>query len=100
MVVAFLLPALVLFTAVLAPMEVGGPGVVSYARVLAFASSWWGAGLLMLVIALPLFHAAHRIYHGLHDLHIHGPDRLMLVLCYGGATALSGCAALALLQLL
>ncbi len=55
MVVAFLLPALVLFTAVLAPLEVGGPEVLSYARVHAFASSWWGAIFIMMV----------NVYHNL-----------------------------------
>jgi len=51
------------------------------------------------VIALPLYHTAHRLYHGLHDLHITGPRWLLGGFFYGGATALSALCALWLFSL-
>lgn len=48
-----------------------------------------GALFLLCAIALPLYHAAHRIYHGLHDLHLKAPNGVMLAVCYGTATMLS-----------
>ncbi|MEH6516124.1 MAG: fumarate reductase subunit FrdD [Halioglobus sp.] len=92
MVAAFLLPALILATGIIAPLGLGNPWSLSFHRVLAFSQTWWGALLILTIIALPLFHAAHRIYHGLHDLHIRGPKPLMLTICYGGASLLSGLA--------
>ncbi|MGL4794462.1 MAG: fumarate reductase subunit FrdD, partial [Aeromonas jandaei] len=55
----------------LVPMGIMDVETMSYDRVLAFASSWWGACILLVIIALPIWHGMHRIYHGLHDLGIH-----------------------------
>lgn len=41
-----------------------------------------------LVICLPLFHAAHRIRHGLHDLKL-GKEPLNKLVTYGSAALLS-----------
>jgi len=38
------------------------------------------------VISLFLFHAVHRIYHGLHDLGVHAGTGAMVV-AYGSALA-------------
>lgn len=89
MVVAFLLPALILTTGIIVPLGVAPEKSLSYEQTLLFAQSWWGALFILAIIALPLFHAAHRIYHGLHDLHLYGPKALMLTIFYGGASALS-----------
>lgn len=99
MVVAFLLPALVIISGFLLPLGVPSHEVSSYARMLSFAQSWPGAVFLLVVVALPLFHAAHRIYHGLHDLHINGPNAVMFALCYGSAAILSLLALLSLLAM-
>ena len=32
------------------------------------------------LIALPIFHAMHRVYHGLHDLGIH-PTKFCIICC-------------------
>jgi fumarate reductase subunit D len=89
MVVAFVLPTLILTTGIIVPLGFAPESALSYQQTLMFAQNWWGALFIFTVIALPLFHAAHRIYHSLHDLHIHGPKNLMLTLFYGGASLLS-----------
>lgn len=72
---------------------------LSYARIsaLLYQSLWGLAGLAFVgsVICLPLFHAAHRIHHGLHDLQL-GGGLLSKVTCYGLA-ALGSAAAIGLL---
>ena len=71
---------------------------LNYAHVLAFAQSWVGKLALLAVIALYAWHAAHRIYHSLHDVGIpHGP--LSKLLCYGSAFAMTLVACVCLLML-
>lgn len=65
MVVAMLLPVIVLITGLLVPMGIMDVETMSYERALEFASSWWGACILLVIIALPIWHGMHRIYHGL-----------------------------------
>ena len=95
MVVAFIIPALALITGLLMP---SWPAESLYLNLLGLAQSWIGKLGLLAVISLTLYHCAHRIYHGLHDLHVKGNPAAMLVLFYGGATLLSVlCAALLLM---
>lgn len=61
---------------------------LAFDRVAAFVNHWLGALILWAVIALPLWHALHRVYHGLHDLKV-GARPLFFVLCYGGALLLT-----------
>ncbi|MEH6552438.1 MAG: fumarate reductase subunit FrdD [Pseudomonadales bacterium] len=99
MVVALITPALIVITGLLLPLGLVDAEAFDYVRVSSFAHAWWGKVFLLIVIALPLYHAAHRIYHALHDLHIKGPATLMLLLFYGGATALTCLAAWGLLPI-
>jgi fumarate reductase subunit D len=55
---------------------------MSYPRMLAFAQNFIGKGFIFAVIALFLWHAAHRIFHSLHDIGIHAGTGAKL-LCYG-----------------
>ena len=89
MVLAFFAPALILITGVLMPFVFGAEPDAVYRGALAVAGHPIGKLFLLVAIALPLYHCVHRIHHGLHDLHIHGPNRLMVTLFYGGATLLS-----------
>ena len=57
---------------------------LSYEKIHAFASSWFGGLIILAAIALPIYHAMHRIFHGLHDLGIH-PTKFLHVLLYGFA---------------
>jgi fumarate reductase subunit D len=82
---ALIAPVLILITGILVPLDLGvRPQSLGYARVLGFAQTWIGKLLLLAVISLFLFHAAHRIYHGLHDLGVHAGTGAM-VAAYGGA---------------
>jgi fumarate reductase subunit D len=67
-----------------------------HARMLAFAQHPLGKGFILLVIVLFAWHAAHRIFHSLHDIHIH-TGLLARLLCYGTAAVMSVVAAWALL---
>ena len=89
MVVAFITPALILISTLLVPLGLADSALLAYGNVIAVLNTGWGALAIFIVITLQLFHAAHRIYHGLHDLHIEGNPTLMLLVFYGGATALS-----------
>ena len=65
-------PALVYITGIAVPMRWGvSADLMSYPRMLAFAQNWAGKAFLFIVVALFLWHAAHRIYHTLHDMGVH-----------------------------
>ena len=82
---ALLAPILIVITGIITPIGVWmPPETLDYARVLGFAQHWLGKVLILAVISLFLFHAAHRIYHGLHDLGVHAGTGTM-VASYGGA---------------
>ena len=92
-------PVLVFITGIAAPTGVGMPqGAIDYSRALAFAQSAGGKIALFAVIALFLWHAAHRIYHCLHDFGVH-PGTGTKVLLYGSAFAGSVAAAWLLLAI-
>ena len=97
MLAALIGPALVFITGIAAPAGVL-PGLMSYPNALAFARNGIGKLFLFLVVSLFLWHAAHRIYHSLHDLGVHG-GTLTRLLCYGPPLAATIAAAVALLAL-
>jgi fumarate reductase subunit D len=80
---ALVLPVLVFITGIGVPLGLLPPETLSYDRMAAFAGHWLGKLILLAVIALPFWHAAHRIYHGLHDLGIHWGRTFFMWLCYG-----------------
>ena len=85
---AVVVPGAILALALLPALGVITADSLSYPRIseLLYQSLWGLAGLAFVgsVICLPLFHAAHRIHHGLHDLQL-GGGLLSKVLCYGSA---------------
>jgi fumarate reductase subunit D len=87
-VAAFLLPALILVTGIMAPLGVLDGEALSYTRVLAFSQHWLGKLCWFMVITLPMWHAMHRIYHGLHDLKV-GARNVVFVLSYGLAMVIT-----------
>lgn len=90
--------ALVFVTGIAAPLGVRGfAAVMSYANVLAFCRNWAGKAFVFAVVALFIWHGAHRIYHSLHDFGIPtGP--VAKLACYGLAFAATVAAAAALLS--
>ncbi|MGQ4877376.1 fumarate reductase subunit FrdD [Billgrantia sp. LNSP4103-1] len=85
---AVIAPAAILFLALLAPL-----GIISLDAERARALLFGLPGILFVgaVVCLPLFHAAHRIRHGLFDLRL-GRDGRNKWLTYGCAAVLSAAA--------
>lgn len=89
MLAALLAPMLVFITGIAVPLGLTLPrDFMSYPRMLAFAQHWAGKAFVFAVIALFIWHAAHRIFHSLHDVGIHTGVLARLV-CYGGALAVT-----------
>ena len=80
---------LVAITGLAAPLALGLPeGWMGYPRMLAFAQHWAGKGFLFVVVGLFAWHAVHRIFHSLHDVHI--PTGMAAKLaCYGSAAVIT-----------
>jgi len=71
MLSALLGPMLVFITGIAVPLGLVLPrDFMSYPRMLAFAQHWAGKSFVFAVIALFIWHAAHRIFHSLHDVGI------------------------------
>jgi fumarate reductase subunit D len=82
---ALVAPILIFITGIIAPIGLWMPEqALAYSRVLGFAQHWLGKLIVIAVISLFLFHAVHRIYHGLHDLGVHAGTGAM-VAAYGSA---------------
>ena len=79
--------ALVFVTGLAVPLGVLPESALAYPRVHAFASSLVGKAFLFFVVSLFLWHAAHRIFHTLHDFGV-PTGRVSWAACYG--TALAG----------
>lgn len=84
-------PAAILFIAILMPVGVLPDASLNFQQADALLFSWGGFLFIGAVICLPLFHAAHRLRHGLYDLKL-GWDRVNKVICYGAAFAFSALA--------
>lgn len=98
MLSALLGTMLVFITGIAVPL--GWPlsrDLMSYPRMLALAQNWAGKGFLFGVVALFAWHAAHRIFHSLHDLGVDGGAAAKAA-CYGTALLITAAAATALLS--
>jgi fumarate reductase subunit D len=84
MVAAFIIPVVILITGVLVPL-----GIVhlSYEKMAAFAHNPMGKLMLFGTMALPAWHAGHRLRMTAHDLGL-GQGMIVKLLCYGFAAAL------------
>jgi fumarate reductase subunit D len=99
MLSALLGSALVTITGLATPLGLGlKSDFMGYPRMLAFSQNFIGKGFVFVLIALFAWHAAHRIFHSLHDVGIpHGtPSKL---LCYGSAFVMTLVAAYSLLRI-
>jgi len=90
---------LVFITGIGGPLGMLGPAnPMAYENLAAFARNPLGALFILAVISLFLWHAAHRVYHTLHDFGVHGNVFAWLA-CYGVALAATITAAVALLRI-
>jgi len=89
MLSAFLTPVMILITGILIPLGLLDSKHLSYEKVHAFAGTWYGALIIFIVLALPLWHTLHRIFHALHDLGIKRGRDWQQVICYGFAFAVT-----------
>ncbi|WP_346797097.1 fumarate reductase subunit FrdD [Halomonas sp. Bachu 37] len=85
---AVFVPAAILFIAVLIPLGVVPETALNFERTRGLLFSFPGLIFIGAVICLPLFHAAHRIRHGLHDLTL-GNESINKLFTYGLAALLS-----------
>jgi len=87
---------LVFLTGIAAPLGLFGAGTAfTYERAAAFAHQPLGKLAVAAVIALFLWHGAHRIYHTLHDFGVR-LNAFTWLACYGVALAGTITAAVAL----
>ncbi|WP_417763572.1 fumarate reductase subunit FrdD [Shewanella sp.] len=68
---AIVTPITVLLMGLLLPLNGLGLVDLNYDKLQAFVGSPVGAVFTVLTIALPMWHAMHRVHHGLHDLKFH-----------------------------
>jgi len=81
--------ALVFVTGIAAPLGWGSSATaMTYARAFALAQHAAGKVTIFVLISLFAWHAAHRIYHSLHDLGLHA-GRWAQLTCYGTALAVT-----------
>ncbi len=88
---AMITPITVLVLGILAPLGVIDAEALSYERVSSFATSIIGALFIIGTLALPMWHAMHRVHHGMHDLKFH-TGVAGKIACYGFATIISALA--------
>ncbi|MDN2479877.1 fumarate reductase subunit FrdD [Vibrio agarivorans] len=82
---AMLTPITIFVIGVLVPM---GLIEFDYERVSSFASTIIGGLFIIATLALPMWHAMHRLHHGMHDLKIH-TGVVGKIACYWVASAIT-----------
>jgi fumarate reductase subunit D len=92
---ALIIPVLILITGILMPL---GILPLPYEKMAAFAHNPLGKLILFGAVALPAWHAAHRLRMTAHDLGLGGGAAVQAV-CYGSAGVLIVAAAAALLTI-
>ena len=97
-VAAFTAPALILVFGILGPLGILPASALAPEHLKALLDHLLVRLVVLVVVALPLFHWAHRFRFVLYDLGIKGGRGFIAVLCYG--TALWGSAYTAWLLLL
>jgi fumarate reductase subunit D len=93
LVAALITPILILLTGVLVP---GGFLYLPHEKAFAFAHNPVGKLILFAAVALPTWHAAHRLRMTAHDLCL-GAGTVIKAICYGFAILMTLATATALL---
>lgn len=79
---AFVFPVLIFITGLAIPFGWVPSEVLNYTRVYRFASSWWGAMGLYLLLFFTIWHACHRFYFTVNDLGLRILKPLVKFVCY------------------
>ena len=87
MVAAMVLPILIIITGILVPFGLVGDDPLNFRRIHTAVSHPLIKLILFVVIALPLFHWAHRFRFTLVDVGLKAVSTFIAILCYGGAIA-------------
>jgi len=95
LVAALIIPVLVLIAGLLMPL---GILPLPYEKMAAFAHNPLGKLILFGAVALPAWHAAHRLRMTAHDIGL-GGGAVVQAFCYGSAGVLILAAAAALLRI-
>lgn len=85
---AVFVPAAILFIGLLVPMGILPGETLGFEHSRSLLFSFGGLIFIGVIICLPLFHAVHRIRHGLHDLKL-GSDKPNKIVAYGSAIVVS-----------
>jgi len=85
---AMITPVTILVLGILVPMGFLPSDTLSYDHVLPFVKNIIGALFVICTLALPMWHAMHRLHHGMHDLKIHSGS-IVKFLCYAIAFSVS-----------
>jgi len=85
---AFCVPALILAHGLLVPLGVFGENALSYERAKAVLGFFPVTLVVLAVVILTLWHAAHRIRITMHDFGIRN-DQIVAIICYGSAAVFS-----------
>jgi fumarate reductase subunit D len=78
---AMISPVTILVLGILVPLGAIDAESMSYERVADFATSIIGGLFVIATLALPSWHAMHRVHHGMHDLKLH-VGALGKIACY------------------
>src|SRR5215470_1188635 len=84
LVAALIIPVLILITGILMPL---GILALPYDKMAAFATNPFGKLILFATVALPAWHAAHRLRMTAHDLGFGGGVAVKTI-CYGSGWVL------------
>jgi fumarate reductase subunit D len=68
---AMITPVTVLVLGILVPLGIIDAEAMSYERVSGFVKTIIGGLFVIATLALPMWHAMHRLHHGMHDLKFH-----------------------------
>lgn len=85
MLAAMFLPVLIVITGILIPFGMVPDTALAYPRIYGVLSHPLARLILFALIALPLFHWAHRFLYTLVETGLRSVRRPLAVLCYGGA---------------
>lgn len=97
---ALALPGVVIITGLAWPLGLMPADALGYERAAGLAGSLLGGAFLFALISLSLWHAAHRIFHSLHDFGVQRGLGVWKAVCYGAALAGTVWTALVVLTLL